>query len=164
MTPTDTGTGRIRWEDPPEPSIYASYGYVGSLDVLAFKIFQPNEDRAEWVLTTTLPRMERECRYADAPGKLKAAADELLSEFVSSLGAFFPEPESVANYDNLTSVQQARFDALMTQPTNQWPPELIQWVRNTPGAFCGDALADTVAGWVRSPETPSKTAGTETGK
>ena len=53
------------------------------------------------------------------------------------------------NYDNLTGEQQQRFDTLMTQPTNQWPPELIQHVRDTGGSFCGDALADAVAGWVR---------------
>jgi hypothetical protein len=56
----------------------------------------------------------------------------------------------MADYDSLTPDQQARFNALMTQPTNQWPPELIQHVRDTPGPFCGDALADAVAGWVRS--------------
>jgi len=55
----------------------------------------------------------------------------------------------MANYDNLTPDQQADFDRLMTQPTNQWPPELVQWVRKQPGSFCGDALADAVAGWVR---------------
>ena len=54
-----------------------------------------------------------------------------------------------ASYDNLTADQQARFDALMTQPTNQWPPALILHVRNTGGPFCGDALADAVARWVR---------------
>jgi hypothetical protein len=55
----------------------------------------------------------------------------------------------MANYDNLTPAQQADFDRLMTQPTNQWPPELIQWIRNQGRPFCGDALADAVAGWVR---------------
>ena len=59
----------------------------------------------------------------------------------------------MANYDNLTPGQQARFDTLMTQPTNQWPPELIGWVRGTGGPFCGDALADAVAGWVKAGET-----------
>jgi len=55
----------------------------------------------------------------------------------------------MANYENLTPGQQAKFDALMTQPTNQWPPELIVHVRATGGPFSGDALADAVAGWVR---------------
>ena len=56
----------------------------------------------------------------------------------------------MANYDGLLPDQQARFDQLMTQPTNQWPAELITWVRAQKGPFCGDALADAVAGWVRN--------------
>ena len=55
----------------------------------------------------------------------------------------------MANYDNLTPGQKTRLDALMSQPTNQWPDELVRWVRNTGGSFCGDALADAVAGWIR---------------
>ena len=54
------------------------------------------------------------------------------------------------NYDNLAPDQQAEFDRLMTSPTNQWPEELINHVRSTGGPFCGDALADAVAAWVRS--------------
>jgi hypothetical protein len=65
----------------------------------------------------------------------------------------------MAHYDNLTPAQQARFDALMTQPTNQWPPELITHVRKTGGSFCGDALADAVAGWVKSGASNSATEG-----
>ena len=57
---------------------------------------------------------------------------------------------SAANYDNLSADQEARLDRLMSQPTNQWPPELIQHVRATGGPFCGDALADAVAGWIRA--------------
>ena len=56
----------------------------------------------------------------------------------------------MANYDKLTAAQQADFDRLMTIPTNQWPAALIQHVRDTGGPFCGDALADAVAGWVRA--------------
>ena len=64
----------------------------------------------------------------------------------------------MANYDNLTEVQQAEFDRLMTVPTNTWPDSLIRHVRSQSGPFCGDALADAVAGWVKagSPaESPS---------
>ncbi len=56
----------------------------------------------------------------------------------------------MANYDNLTAAQQAEFDRLMTSATNTWPADLIKHVRATGGPFCGDALADAVAGWVRS--------------
>ena len=55
-----------------------------------------------------------------------------------------------AELDALEKHRPAAMGALMTEPTNQWPAELIQWVRGTPGPFCGDALADAVAGWVRS--------------
>ena len=57
----------------------------------------------------------------------------------------------MASYDNLTPVQQARFDTLMTQPTSQWPPDLIKRVRDTGGSF---SLADAVADWIRSPLSP----------
>jgi len=56
---------------------------------------------------------------------------------------------STANYDSLTAVQQPEFDRLMSIPVNQWPAELVRHVRDTGGSFCGDALADAVAGWVR---------------
>ena len=65
----------------------------------------------------------------------------------------------MANYDNLSPAQQADFDRLMTQPTNQWPAGLIGWVRLQGGPFCGDALADAVAGWVRNAD--SAATGTE---
>ena len=56
----------------------------------------------------------------------------------------------MANYDNLTPARQAEFDRLMSVPTNTWPEELVKHVRSTGGPFCGDALADAVAGWVKS--------------
>jgi len=52
----------------------------------------------------------------------------------------------MANYYNLDSEQQQRFDALMTAKISTWPSELIAHVRATGGPFCGDALADAVAG------------------
>jgi len=58
----------------------------------------------------------------------------------------------MANYYNLDSEQQQRFDALMTAKISTWPSELIAHVRATGGPFCGDALADAVAGWVKAGE------------
>ena len=59
-----------------------------------------------------------------------------------------------AGYENLLPTQQAKFDQLMTQPTNQWPPELIAFVQRQPGPFCGDALADAVGRWVKQGGVP----------
>jgi hypothetical protein len=67
------------------------------------------------------------------------------------------EEAVMASYDNLTAEQEAWFDDLMTMPTSQWPPELIAHVRSQPGPFCGDALADAVAGWVRTTSTETTT-------
>jgi hypothetical protein len=140
---------RIRWE----PNGHSGFlGYAGTLtdsDWL-FQVWRLDAVTGTWRLSSSLAGQFAWDLDHDGPDELKATAERWLEEFVSSLGAVFPEPESAANYDNLTPAQQARFDTLMTQPTNQWPPELIQHVRDTPGPFCGDALADTVAGWVRS--------------
>jgi hypothetical protein len=56
----------------------------------------------------------------------------------------------MANYDNLTPAQQARFDQLMTMKMGDWPDALRTWVRDHGPIYCGDQMAHEVAGWVRS--------------
>lgn len=80
-------TARIRWHD--EPSGQAT-GHVGTLDPAVFRIWEPEEDGGEWMLTAAaLPGEAGKRRYADSPEKLKAVAERWLAEFVSSLGASF---------------------------------------------------------------------------
>jgi hypothetical protein len=89
-----------------------------------------------------------------------AAEDHTYIDPITELRAMNPDAEVIvitapdeadyeASYGNLTGPQQAEFGRLMSIPTDQWPPELIQHVRDTGGPFSGDALADAVAGWVR---------------
>ena len=84
----ETGTARIRWEETPVGFIN---GYVGTLDPQAFEIWKPPQASGEWVLTAELPGTESVRFYGDDPEELKPEAERLLSRFVTSLGASFPE-------------------------------------------------------------------------
>ena len=54
-----------------------------------------------------------------------------------------------AGYDNLTPVQQAEFDRLMTIKMGDWPAGLVKWVREQGPIRCGDQMADVVGQWVK---------------
>jgi hypothetical protein len=56
----------------------------------------------------------------------------------------------MANYDGLTESQQAEFDGLMVMKMSEWPAELHGWMKAHSPIYCGDQMADEVAGWVRS--------------
>lgn len=82
---------RIRWEDFPAGQ---AAGYVGTLNPAVFRIWEPENDDGEWMLTAAaLPGAAGEQRYGSSPDELKAEAERWLEEFVSSLGAVFPEGE-----------------------------------------------------------------------
>ena len=92
-----TRTKRIRWHDEDGSRDFAALtGYIGTVDVPQFKIYEPDdrggEHGAEWLLTSRLPGQDS-ARYADDPDKLKAEAERWLERFVQSLGAIFPEGE-----------------------------------------------------------------------
>jgi len=87
MTETTT---RIRWEEDAEADEFI--GYIGTLPAYMFLICDDGEP--EWLLTSRLPDDEGErCWRAPHPDQLKAEAERWLEEFVSSLGAVFPEEE-----------------------------------------------------------------------
>ena len=81
---------RIRWQDDVLGSGEAD-GFTGTLDPPAFAIWKPPQAGGEWVLTSNLPGQEHDRGFDVTPGKLKAVAERWLAEFVSSLGAVFPE-------------------------------------------------------------------------
>ena len=83
-----TGT-RIRWTDEGGGD---QIGMVGSLPRGLFTIWAPRSDDEAWGITTGLPGSIRdECRYGADADEARSVAESWLSEFVSSLGAIFPE-------------------------------------------------------------------------
>ena len=86
-----TETKRIRWTDSRSSADDPAFaGHVGDLCTL-FKIWPPDDPGDEWLLTAALPGKEGERLYG-FPTDLKAEAERWLAEFVTSLGAVFPEP------------------------------------------------------------------------
>jgi len=91
----ETGTAaRIRWEtyenDSGSHAVYL--GFVGTYDEAAFRLYEPDAHDPEWILAPVLPGSGHR-HYGDSPDGLKAEAERLLSEFVASLGAVWPESE-----------------------------------------------------------------------
>ncbi len=79
-------TERIRWE----PNGYDGFlGYVSTFDPWLFQLC-PRPSR--WELMCTLPGKLGANIYDTDPDALKAEAEHWLEEFVSSLGAVFPDP------------------------------------------------------------------------
>ena len=84
---------RLRWEG----DTFGGYlGYAGTLPDSAYHVWPPTFSD-EWSLTSALPAQGPARRppglslgYADNPGELKDRAEELLAEFITSLGAVFP--------------------------------------------------------------------------
>jgi hypothetical protein len=87
MTETTT---RIRWE----PTKYGGWtGHVGTLEGHAFQVWETPADTGvgPWRLESSLPgNFWRKLDGTD-PGELKGVAEAWLAEFVTSLGAVFPD-------------------------------------------------------------------------
>lgn len=81
---------RIRWETGQWDNLV---GYVGTVEPWTFQIWHIRDD-GHWSLISSLPGMQNKDSYSygDDPDALKAKAERWLEEFVSSLGAIFPEP------------------------------------------------------------------------
>lgn len=85
---------RIRWEI--SPGTKSILGYVGTLDPWAFQIWTGGGGKV-WQLITQLPGMTGRGHVESAdPGLLKARAEEILREFIATLGAVFPDDEEAA--------------------------------------------------------------------
>jgi hypothetical protein len=87
-------SNRIRWgHDEPGDGITldGSTGSVGTLDSAVFHIWKAPQYGGELVLTSDLPGQEGRRSFGSYPAELKATAERWLSEFISSLGAVFPD-------------------------------------------------------------------------
>ena len=79
----------IRWED----NGYGGFlGYVGTVESWLYQIWKPERSGDEWMLQPSSGAHfgYGKVSYGDSPDELKPQAEELLREFVSSLGAMFP--------------------------------------------------------------------------
>jgi hypothetical protein len=81
---------RIRWDDDCAGDIPHYAGRAGTVDADLFKIWPPDGRDPEWLLTPELPGHDYAV-YGDGLEELKGRAEELLAEFVASLGAVFPD-------------------------------------------------------------------------
>lgn len=83
-------TDHIRWSNDSGGRII---GRVGTLDLARFVISAPlpGQRHGEWLLISRLPGQESVTVYDDYPESLTERAEELVAEFVSSLGAVFPD-------------------------------------------------------------------------
>lgn len=89
-------TERIRWE----PTNYGGWiGHVGTLEPWAFQIFKTGLGYVGWSLTAQLPGSLGKGCQNDDPDELKAKAERWLAEFISSLGAIFPDCPAVTRFE-----------------------------------------------------------------
>jgi hypothetical protein len=86
-----TITPHIRWEISPGGK--SILGYAGTLGPWAFQIWTA-ANIGQWCLITQMPGMADLRSQDPDPEALKAEAEKLLAEFVTSLGAIFPNPEA----------------------------------------------------------------------
>ena len=84
-------TERIRWIDSPDTSTTAFIGWTGSIHESQFAIYKPDHDGGDYILASQLPGLDEKRSCSSDVGRLKAEAERWLEEFVSSLGAVFPE-------------------------------------------------------------------------
>ena len=72
---------RIRWVDAPSMDPAEFFGYAGT--EIAFRIYNHEPLRNEWVLTCDLPGISHVRHYADgleAPDELKAIAERWMED------------------------------------------------------------------------------------
>ena len=88
---------RIRWKQ----GRYSNFGghnwlgYVGTHKLWAFQVWTGVGHEDGWQLIAQLPGLDERPESAD-PDELKARAEDLLTEFVHSLGAIFPDANPAA--------------------------------------------------------------------
>jgi hypothetical protein len=81
-------TDHIRWQHDGAGEVT---GRVGTLAQPVFRIWPP-DDKGDCLLFVYLAGYQGDLYHGATPDELKGKAESLLSEFVVSLGAVFPEP------------------------------------------------------------------------
>ena len=81
-------TARIAWSY--DAGLYLWSGSVGTLGAM-FRIVAPLIEGRGFLLASDFPGQERKRRDGDDLGELQAEAERWLEEFVTSLGATFPD-------------------------------------------------------------------------
>lgn len=94
-----TETGRIRWEPNADGDVLM--GYIGSRPGIAFRIYAPDHQNCQWLLSVRLVADAKFIYASDrdeakAIPELKNRAERWLEEFTSSLGAIFGVPDCSA--------------------------------------------------------------------
>ena len=79
---------RIRWEPNGDDRLI---GYVGTYPDSAFLIYAPSQYQLQWLLSCRIPCPGNQLSYENSEGEAKARAETRLEEFVTSLGAVYPE-------------------------------------------------------------------------
>src|ERR1035441_8478042 len=77
-------TERIRWSDD------GTEGYAGTAGQRIFTLYPP-QDGGEWMMAAALPGFNGRIKYRDTLEELHPDAEQWLAEFISSLGAIFPD-------------------------------------------------------------------------
>lgn len=89
---------RIRWLPGPQAGLTEACGYVGSVEDVLFKLLRPVAGPPpydEWALSVKLPGQQHRASWGGSPEELKVIAEERLEEFVTALGAVFPDAGAV---------------------------------------------------------------------
>ena len=84
-------TGRIHWKLGTRGRVWL--GYVGTHKPWMFQVWTGVGHEVGWQLIAQLPGLDERLENAD-PDVLKARAEELLEQFVTSLGAVFPDDKA----------------------------------------------------------------------
>ncbi len=103
-------TARIRWE----PTKYGGWtGGTGTLDGWLFQVWKAPAPVGPWRLESNLPGNFWRTKDDDDPDELKAEAERWLEEFVTSLGASFPDKPDESAAFQLSEARDvlARWDA-----------------------------------------------------
>lgn len=116
---TPAVTARIRWT---ETSLGEFAGRVGTLRWLAFQMRPPAYDAGAWRLTSCIPGSTGNCTYYDEQREAQVKAEQMLEEFVSSLGAARPgdDPELRAALRELRCVQAGWAFGVPEDGREQW--------------------------------------------
>jgi hypothetical protein len=86
-------TDRINWQHEDDGT---TTGHTGTNTADLFQIWPPEDDETDHMLVHSLPGSPHGPACDSDPDKLKGTAEEWLKEFITSLGAVFPDEREKA--------------------------------------------------------------------